>query len=405
MTDPYAKYDTPKARRVVPGRCIGACRLEIEFRGTGQGKKDTQAAGPKDAAAAFVDGEGCDHLVGMECGSGGQRDYAAVRTTDQLVALLEGCRDRSTITPESNCVYELVDSGRSRGGCRLYADIDVKGLPVGLDEAQLADLHRRNLRAAANTLRSAVRSTFGVRLRPDELFVTEACTPQKSSFHIVVHRRLSPELRLVWRKHVVPGLGAGVDPAPYGKSANMRAIYQQKVGGDNPLLPHCAPGVAGNASTDTRDYLITYFAPDEPELQLALATLHPALRRKATTDLKYERKRQKKTARAGGAGAGAVPHDLIALAKAMAVRELGKSYETCTLSKWQAATNEAKFQTNNLPRACPAGTKGHGGPTTTNGFVLKIHGGVVWYDCCFTACQHKQKLGSYAVTAQEVFLM
>jgi hypothetical protein len=180
------------------------------------------------------------------------------------------------------------------------------------------------------------------------------------------------------------------------------------VGGDNPLLPHCAPGVAGNASTDTRDYLITYFAPDEPELQLALATLHPGLRRKATTDLKYERKRQKKTARAAGAGAGAgasVPHELIALAKAMAVRELGKSYETCTLREWNAATNEAKFQTNNAPRACPRGAKGHGAATTTNGFILKIEGGVVWYNCAYTSCQHQQKLGSYAVTAQEVFIM
>ncbi len=366
--DQYARYDTAKARRVVPGRAIGTCRLEIEFKGTGKGKHDTQAAGPKDAAAAFVDGEGCDHLVGIECGPSGQRDYAAVRTTEQLVALLEGCRDRSQVRPDANCVYELVDSGLSRRGCRLYADIDVdvKAAAAGMDDAQLADLHHRNLRAAANTLRNAVRSTFGVQLSPGELFVTQACTRRKSSFHIVVHRRLTPELRVVWRKHVVPGLGAGLDPPPYGKSANMRAVYQQKVGGDNPLLPHCAPGVAGNASTDPRDYLITYFAPDEPELQLALSTLPPALRRKATTDLKYERKRQK-TARAGGAGgagAGAVPRPLIALAKAMAVREPGKTYETCTLREWNAATHEAKLQCNGVARACPAGTKGHSAPTT-----------------------------------------
>ena len=279
--------------RPTTGLSIGTCRLEIEFKGTGKGKQDTNAAGPKDAAATFVDGEGCDHLVGMECGPKGQRDYAAVRTTDQLVALLEGCRDRSQVRPESNCVYELVDSGLSRRGCRLYADIDVdvKAAAAGMDDAQLADLHHRNLRAAANTLRNAVRSTFGVQLSPGELFVTQACTRRKSSFHIVVHRRLSPELRVVWRKHVVPGLGAGLDPAPYGKSANMRAINQQKVDGDNPLLPHCSP-VAGNASTETRDYLISYFAPDEPELQLALSTLPPALRRKATTDLECERKRQ-----------------------------------------------------------------------------------------------------------------
>ena len=402
MADQYAAYDSPKVRRVLPGRTIGACRLEVEFKGTGS---KAAGAGPKDAAAAFVEGEGCAHLVGLQCGTKGQRDYAAVRTTDELVALLEGCRDRSQIRPDANCVYELIDSGLSRAACRLYADIDVKGLPAGLDDAQLADLHHRHLRAAAATLRTAVQRTFGVRLEPHDLFVTQACTRRKSSFHIVVHRRLSRELRLVWRKHVAPGLGAGIDPAPYGKSNNMRAIYQQKVGEDNPLLPYCCPGVAGNASTDPRDYLISYFARCN-ELELALAlTLPPQLRRKADTDLRFERKRQKAAAGAGGAGgSGAgVPHQLIALAKAMAVRELGTSYESCTLREWNAATNEAKFQTNNAPRACPAGTKGHGAATTTNGFILKIDRGVVYYNCAYTACQHKQRLGSYAVTAREVF--
>ena len=135
------------------------------------------------------------------------------------------------------------------------------------------------------------------------------------------------------------------------------------------------------------------------------------LARKQNADVDWrERKRQKKTARAGGAGAGGgggagVPHTLIALAKAMAVRELGKSYETCTLREWNAATHEAKFQTNNAPRACPRGAKGHGAATTTNGFILKIEGGVVWYNCAYTSCQHQQKLGSYAATAQEVFIM
>jgi hypothetical protein len=98
-----------------------------------------------------------------------------------------------------------------------------------------------------------------------------------------------------------------------------------------------------------------------------------------------------------------VPRPLIAIAKAMAVRELGKSYETCTLREWNAATHEAKFQCNGVPRACPAGTKGHSEPTTTNGFVLKIEGGHVYYSCPYTACQHKQKLGEYKVAVQEVF--
>eukprot|EP00854_Cymbomonas_tetramitiformis_P023599 gene23599-28583_t len=178
------------------------------------------------------------------------------------------------------CSFYEVISGDS---C-AYWDIDRKvELPEPVPLETLDAHHRETLaRSIAGIKAFLAREYVGQQDIPADAFlVLGACTAQKSSFHVLLRKRLGGPVergefrrRLVRQKEAaeptatatgIADLLRWVDEAPYGKTRCLRTVLSCKTGKGNWLLPVEGWGAAANLE----DFFVTNVPADAETLRPA----------------------------------------------------------------------------------------------------------------------------------------
>ncbi|KAK3254157.1 hypothetical protein CYMTET_36623 [Cymbomonas tetramitiformis] len=143
------------------------------------------------------------------------------------------CR-RST---RAACTFlELIDDE----DCHAYWDVDRPHSPP-LPGVEAERIHAATLSASLAGIRIFLGERYGVRAVPDEAFlIAESCTPSKSSFHVILKRRMGGSAgrrafaaQLALQAAATPGPMEWVDLAPYGSSQALRALWCCKDGAAN----------------------------------------------------------------------------------------------------------------------------------------------------------------------------
>eukprot|EP00854_Cymbomonas_tetramitiformis_P008653 gene8653-10270_t len=198
------------------------------------------------------------------------RDSAMAGTTLPSFAAAADLIDRvRSSTPESCSLFELIT-----GDSWAYWDVDVKIREWDASSRRLERCHAEALDRAMEAICEFLGEEYGIsRPHRGDFSVTQACTPAKSSFHVLLRRRLgSAEGRLEFQRRLSRWTSAnpnrrlvGLDTAVYGRTQAFRAARCCKAPGRRNWLDPVADWGEG-LSALTVSLLVTNVDPARKSL-------------------------------------------------------------------------------------------------------------------------------------------